>query len=76
MNIDRIMPCRRKANTRSALKKMSAFYFFQGHGDEVGASSAEITCAVDSAHLELSMDERCEEELTVYGMRGAALLFM
>jgi hypothetical protein len=55
------MPCRREANTRSALKKVSAFYFFQGHGDEIGAFSAEITCAVDGAHLELSIDEKGEK---------------
>lgn len=58
MNIDGIMPCRREANARSLLQKVSAFYFLHGHGDEVGALPAEIACTVDSAHLERSADER------------------
>jgi hypothetical protein len=68
VNIDGIMLCRRNANTRSLLQKMSAFRFFHGHGDEVGALPTEIACTVDSAHLDLSVDElgKKERELISY----------
>lgn len=77
MNINGIMPCCCNANTPSSLlQKMSAFYFFKGHGDEVGALPAEIACTVDSAHLDRSVDERRKKRINDRWDKRTDLLFM